>query len=547
MTYTPARIRELISHMTPTERLKFEGLVGGYEPLFVPNTGKQAMAYDSEADIIGYGGAAGGGKSALMRGIALTAARRALIIRQEKTTTKKFVQDIALTLGSRDGYSSQTSTWNLAGPDGVQRVVEFAGLENEGDEEKQQGVDYDHKLYDEVTQMRETQVRYTMGWVRTDVPGQRVRVIMAFNPPTTAEGRWVVKFFAPWLDPKHPNPAKDGELRWFTTIGDNPDYEVADGRAFVVVQGAPCYDFDAQDYEPEDVIRPKSRTFIHAKLADNPYLARDGEYLRQLQMLPPTLRAQMLKGDFMAGIEDPADQVIPTAWIEAAMRRWQPRDAKGDMTSMGVDAARGGNNGSSLGATGKDKMVIARRHTEWFDKLIAIKGVDVNDGFLAAAQVIRFRTSDAPVHLDIVGIGTSPYDVLTKTHVQTIAINGAAASLGVDGSGLLKFFNLRAELHWRLREALDPANPHPIALPDDAELLADLAAPTYWLGPRGIQIESKDDIKKRIGRSPDKGDAVIMALVDTPKVKYERTGYLDPAAAALEGDYEATRLNALKG
>ncbi|HEX8421164.1 MAG TPA: terminase [Sphingomonas sp.] len=531
--------------MTPAERLEFDAAVNGYAPLFVPSEGPQTDAYNSDADIIGYGGAAGGGKSALIRGLATTAHTRSLIIRQEKTTTRKFVQDIALALGSRDGYSSQTSSWQLTGPDGAQRVIEFAGMENEGDEEKQQGVDYDLKAYDEATQMRESQVRYTVGWARTTIPGQRVRVIMTFNPPTTAEGRWVVRYFAPWLDAKHPRPAKDGELRWFTTVGDNADYEVEGPEAFVILNGKPCYQFDPDDYAPEDIVTPMSRTFFHAKLADNPYLVRDGAYLRQLQQLPPTLRAQMLKGDFMAGIEDPADQVIPTAWIEAAMARWQPREARGEMTSMGVDAARGGNSGSSLGATGKDKMVIARRHGQWFAPLVSIKGVDVNDGFLAASQVIRFRTDHAPAHIDVVGIGASPYDVLKQNNVHTVPINGAAKSLGTDASGLLPFFNLRAELHWRLREALDPKNPNPIALPDDQELLADLAAPTWWLGTRGIQVESKDDIKERLKRSPDKGDAVIYALVDTPKLRYAVDGFLGFEAAGTASSYDDDRFKVL--
>src|SRR5436190_1744536 len=83
----------------------------------------------------------------------------------------------------------------------------------------------DRKAYDEVTQMLEKDVRYTLTWNRTDDPNQRVRAVLAFNPPDTPEGRWVIKYFAPWLDPAHPNPAKDGELRYFATVGEDQDYE----------------------------------------------------------------------------------------------------------------------------------------------------------------------------------------------------------------------------------------------------------------------------------------------------------------------------------
>jgi hypothetical protein len=550
----PAEITRLRQAMKPSERLEFDALVDGVEPIFKPNPGPQTEAFDSEADIVGFGGAAGGGKSYLASGIAVTQGLRSLVIRQEKVSTRKFVQEISGILGSRDGYSSQTSSWAFDNGDGIRRVVEFAGLENEGDEEKQQGVDYDRKLYDEVTQMREAQVRYTMGWVRSADPNQKCQVLMAFNPPTSPEGRWVVKFFAPWLDPKHANPAKFGELRWFATIGDNPDYELPverKGAQFVVVAGKPVYNFDPADYTAEQIVTPKSRTFIQSRVTDNPYYVKSG-YIAQLQALPEPLRSQMLRGDFMAGTDDHRNQVIPTAWVEAAMDRWSNRDARGEMTSMGVDAARGGNMGSTLGATGKDKMVIARRHGKWFAPLIRIKGVDVNSGSLAAAQVIRYRKDNAPVHLDVVGIGTSPYDFLCEAAVHVEPVNGAAsAGEETAARGLLRFVNLRAKLIWRLREALDPENPDPIYLPDDTKLLADLTAPLFWVTKGGIKVESKDEIAKRLMRSTDDGDAVMYANIETPKRRVLVGGLAMTREQLLANSatksYDDSRMDELKG
>lgn len=485
--------------------------------IFTPTPGPQHMAATSDADIIGYGGAAGGGKSYLVAGLALTEHTRTLIIRQQKVQTQKFVQDFTKVLGSRDGYSSNGSLWTYDN-----RLIEFGGLDNPGDEEKWQGRDHDLKAFDEATQMREAQVRYISGWNRTDNPAQRCRTLLTFNPPTTAEGRWVIKFFAPWLDPKYPGErAKDGELRYFITLGKNPDYETPRERGkapLVIVDGEVVYDFDPKNYEPEDIIVPKSRTFITARVTDNPYYMATG-YLNQLQGLPEPLRTQMLKGDFSAGVEDAAMQLIPTDWVEAAMDRWRdPGFPLPEMDSMGVDAARGGNMGSTLGAVGRDKMVISRRHGQWFAPLIEIEGVDVNSGGLAASQVIRFRRDNTPVHLDVIGVGTSVYDFLQSNHVHTLAMNGAAsAEKERDKSGLLAFVNLRALWWWRMREALDPDNKNPIMLPDDEMLLADLTAPLWSLTPRGIQVESKDDIKKRLGRSPDKADATVYALVATAK------------------------------
>ena len=57
---------------------------------------------------------------------------------------------------------------------------------------------------------------------------------------------------------------------------------------------------------------------------------------------------------------------------------------------------------------------------------------------------------------------------------------------------------------------LDPNSGEKIALPPDSELMADLTAPTWFLSTQGIQIEEKDAIRKRLGRSTDAGDAVVM-------------------------------------
>lgn len=68
-----------------------------------------------------------------------------------------------------------------------------------------------------------------------------------------------------------------------------------------------------------------------------------------------------------------------------------------------------------------------------------------------------------------------------------------------------------------MREALDPEANNGIALPPDPRLRADLCAP-HWK-PKGplIQVESREEIFKRIGRSPDWGTACVLARMETPK------------------------------
>jgi len=84
-----------------------------------------------------------------------------------------------------------------------------------------------------------------------------------------------------------------------------------------------------------------------------------------------------------------------------------------------------------------------------------------------------------------------------------------------------------------MREALDPANNTGIALPPDNRLRADLCAPTWEVQGAIIKVEGREEILKRIGRSPDSGSAYILALIDSPKRQNlpgqfgARTGALD--------------------
>lgn len=468
--------------------------------------GPQTMAYESKADVIGYGGAAGGGKTDLIAGKALTKHKRVLVVRREKAQTEGVIQRLGEIIGTGEGFNGQKSIWRV--PVGNEPLIEFGGLDNPGDERRWQGRAHDLKAFDEATEMREAQVRFIMGWTRTSDPSLRAQALLTFNPPTTAEGRWVIKFFAPWLDKGHPRPALPGELRWFTTKGEDQDYEVPDGRRFVWSEdGEPCYTFDPADYSPEQIIRPKSRTFIPARLTDNKfYMATD--YMAQLQALPEPLRSQMLNGDFEAGIEDDPWQVIPTAWVLAAMKRWRRPDQLPEMDSVGVDVARGG----------KDNTVISRRHGAWFDELLAYPGTQTPDGPAVSGLVIANARDSAPIHIDVIGVGSSPYDFLVKARQQVLGVNVSEKARGKDRSGMLSFSNLRSELWWRMREALDPSNNMGLALPDDARLMADLCAPLWR--PQGpiIYVESREEIIKRIGRSPDFASAVLLALIDTPKL-----------------------------
>jgi hypothetical protein len=457
-------------------------------PIWRPLPGPQTMAYESEADIIGYGGAAGGGKTDLAIGKALTQHAKVAIFRRVGTELTAIEDRLAELIGNTNGYNGQKKIWRNPVP-GVQ--VEFGSVPNLGDEKNYQGRPKDLLVLDEAANFLLDQVLFLMGWVRTTDKKQKCQVLMTFNPPTSAEGRWIVDYFGPWLDPKHPKPAAPGELRYFATI---------DGRSVEVPTSASFTHGD-------EVITPQSRTFIPSRVSDNPYLMGTN-YMTTLQSLPEPLRSQMLYGDFHAGMTDDAMQVIPTEWVDIAMARWKPLMPKPRMDSMGIDVARGG----------ADNTIIARRHGMWFDEALVYPGKATPDGPTVAGLTIAATRDSAPQHIDVIGVGASPYDFLNNAKQQVMGVNVSEKARGTDKSGRLTFYNLRSELWWRMREALDPQANNGIALPPSQQLRSDLCAPTWRLKGVSIQIEDRDAIVKRIGRSPDWASAYILALMDTPRI-----------------------------
>lgn len=485
-------LAELIDYLEPEDRLELEDIVRQSTPIWCPLPGPQTMALESEADVVFYGGAAGGGKTDLAVGLALTQHLRSIIYRRVGTELIGIIDRMTEIIGNRNGFNGQDDIWRLQG-----RQIEFGSCRAIGDEKKYQGRAHDLKVFDEVTNFLESQVRFLMGWQRSAVKGQRCRILFTGNPPTDAEGEWVIGFFAPWLDTQYKGKkAESGEIRWFAML-DGKDVEVENGQPFVHTY---------EDGKTEK-IQPQSRTFILSKVQDNAFLMATG-YEATLQALPEPLRSQMLNADFSAGKDANPYQVIPTAWVEAAQARWKESDKKGPMSSVGVDVARGG----------KCFTVISRRHGSWYDKLLRYPGAMTPDGPSVAAFSIGAAQNGAPIHVDSIGVGTSPVDHLKTAGVHVVPINGAETGKNfTDKSGRLLFYNMRAKLWWGLREALDPTSSDPISLPPGQEVKADLCAPLWSLRNGKILIESKEDLIRRIGRSPDDGDAIVYCSVDTMK------------------------------
>jgi len=196
-----------------------------------------------------------------------------------------------------------------------------------------------------------------------------------------------------------------------------------------------------------------------------------------------------------------SDSVIPLSWVELANERWHAHSGVTEkLTVIGVDVAR----------SGEDQTVLAPLSGDVFAPL---RYSFHEDTMATAGRVIGLvRKQGGTAVVDVIGIGAGVVDKLREEKLKVIPFNAGEASTAHDRSKELGFLNLRAEAWWKFREALDPAFAPTVALPPDDLLTGDLTAPRWKVTGKGsIQIESKDEIKKRIDRSTDSADAVIMA------------------------------------
>lgn len=151
---------------------------------WVPLPGQQALAYESKADILGYGGSAGGGKSSLLIGTALKDHSRSLIVRREASELDGLIAESRAVVGSSGSFNGQEKEWSLAGG----RSLKFGGMKEPDDWRKYAGRARDYIGVDEAAEFLEVQIASLMAWLRSTVKGQRKRLILATNPPRSAEG-----------------------------------------------------------------------------------------------------------------------------------------------------------------------------------------------------------------------------------------------------------------------------------------------------------------------------------------------------------------------
>lgn len=286
-------------------------------------------------------------------------------------------------------------------------------------------------------------------------------------------------------------------------VADNV-FEVAEGAlstdgAFVVMAANPTrqsgYFFDSHH---------KMRSAwaaLHWSGLDSPRVSR--VYIENMRKKygehSPVYKVRVL-GEFIGAV----DGVISLELCEAAKVRDVEVNASAPIV-WGVDVARFGDDSSALAKRKGNHQLAPIR--EWYGKdTMQTTGI-------IKAEWDKTPEAERPaaINVDVIGIGSGVVDRLKELQLPAVGVNVAEAE-SANATPEISFNRLRDELWWKGREWLEAKD---CRMCDDDETLGELTTPTYTILSNGrIQVERKEDLKKRGVKSPNRADAWLLTFYE---------------------------------
>lgn len=232
--------------------------------------------------------------------------------------------------------------------------------------------------------------------------------------------------------------------------------------------------------------------FLQAYPQDNPH--NSPEYLKSLEDLPEAEYQRYVKGNW--DFADDPNQLISYEWLRNC--QVDKYEIKTGRTILAIDPAR----------EGDDKTVFCYINEDCNYKFEEFSKIDTTQtGLLAIERARELKISPSDIIVDVVGVGGGVVDTMRSNRFQPVSFIGGAKA--ESSPSFFTFSNKRAEAYWFLREALRKAD---IDIVQNEKLKKDLLSIRYSVTEKEIKIESKDAIKKRLGKSPDYADALSMAM-----------------------------------
>ncbi len=225
---------------------------------------------------------------------------------------------------------------------------------------------------------------------------------------------------------------------------------------------------------------------------DNPYLPPDYEStLRLLYGNNEALIKALLEGNW--DVTTSGDFQVAYSLIRAATQRQLPKLGQ---CALGVDVAR----------FGDDETVVIVRHGLAVTRIESWTHQDTTWTSGKVAEIAREEQAGA-IYVDEIGLGAGVLDPLQANHFNAIGVISSEAAGRPD-----IYANRRAELYSQLASHFAEGS---IAIPDHPKLTSQLSSIRFKFDRHHHKIiESKDDMRKRNGHSPDYADALMLAFSD---------------------------------
>lgn len=234
----------------------------------------------------------------------------------------------------------------------------------------------------------------------------------------------------------------------------------------------------------------------------------DAWYAKQVETLDPHVLAQEVDRNYEASV---VNAFVSGTLVDAAIHRGPATVEALGKLRVGVDPARFGN----------DKFAVCIRRGRVVLKIEETNNLDSIQGAAYVKSLIDpFGETPGQIAVDEIGIGAGVVDQLKGWYGD--AVVGINSSIRMDGPGTTAvqtirtmaasksaYYNTRSFMWGEMRDWMDGAS-----LPVDFELKAELTAPRYTYRNGSIVLESKDDMKSRGVKSPNKADSLALTFAD---------------------------------